>query len=76
MRHIGWYDDCVSAAKRSYMGCIARGVKDIHELVAYVDEYVKALEERTDAIVRQRNERDRQIARLMSELAEAQHKPT
>lgn len=36
-----------------------------------LDSLNKAWDELTDALVRQRDERDKQIARLMNELAEA-----
>jgi len=42
-----------------------------HRMGQALDELNKAWDELTEALIRQRNERDRQITRLMNELAEA-----
>lgn len=45
-----------------------------HQMAAALDGLNTAWDELTACLVRQREERDEQISRLMSELAEAKHK--
>ncbi len=67
------WDLRVSDAKSHVTTMLCRTVEDprlIHDLAGAIDNLNKAWDELTDALVRQREERDRVIRRLIDELAE------
>ena len=65
------YDSNLSAAKHSFLKLMMTENPDKFEIANTVDALNKAWDELTDALVRQRAERDRQILSLIDQLAEA-----
>lgn len=70
------YDGYLSAARRSSMTYMDKAAENLTQdtfrtYVNSVGEEMKAWDQLTDALVRQRKERDEQISRLLNELAEA-----
>jgi hypothetical protein len=73
------YDDAVFAAKQNVTKLVCDVASDdqrrhrfgVEQLPGAIDHLNKAWDELTNCLVRQRTERDEQISRLISELAEA-----
>ncbi len=72
---MGGYDMRLSDAKRFATECLIRASKDtkadLSNLAGAIENLNKMWDELTDCLVRQRDERDRQILSLIDELAEA-----
>ena len=73
------YDRALSDCKHAVTQLICRAISDLHQhdekgaldqLASGVDNLNGAWDALTDALVRQRDERDHQIRRLINELAE------
>lgn len=70
------YDANLSAAKHRATSELVKIQRDyvnadLHGMAGAIDDLNKAWDELTDCLVRQREERDRQILKLIDELAEA-----